>query len=420
MTRSVLQLLAATQLCLRPASTTTIASIAAYGTYLTWLALSEIGTLGDAAHLHIWTATAAAGAWIGSRVGTVARWRGSPFAPPLIPAIGIVAVVAAVLALGLASVAGWIGGLNPWTVVPLGTVVTVAGLTGGRARPASVGYLTLIVLILVPAGPFLDPFFAPSITYATTSFPSSVLLIGAAALLVFFAFQGRRSVLVEKSLSRPDLSRWHAMIGKLASNPVCEPSIARVAVASCVLATGCTLAHRLPGLDIRDGPLIIVVGSVLANLGTTGTSISRPRGMLPGISWLLLSGIARTRSDAARRMLWSVVGDYLFAAGVFVAVSFAVGPDWHLVEIMLVASAACHAYLMAASPSRWLLSSRRSVFVATPAVVAIAWPAWNLVPWGLPTALAACVLSGVVAVYLGGMGIGRIDLDPIPDIEPAT
>ena len=186
-----------------------------------------------------------------------------------------------------------------------------------------------------------------------------------------------------------------------------------------MLAAGCTFVHRLPGLEWRDGPLIVVIGSVCVNLGTTGTSASLPRGPLPGASWLLLSGIAQTRADAGRRMLWRVVADSSFAAGVFTAVVFALGPDWKLVEMMLVALAACHVYLATACGSRWLMSSRLSVLVATPVVVAITGLVWATGPWGLPTAIAACVLTGVAAVYVGGLGMGRVDLDVAPQAEPA-
>ena len=193
----------------------------------------------------------------------------------------------------------------------------------------------------------------------------------------------------------------------------------RIAFTSGILAVGCTFAHRLPGLEWRDAPLIVVIGSVCANLGATATSISLPRGPLPGVAWLLLSGAAKTRSAAARRMLWGIVGDSLFAAGVFAAITIALGPDWDLVAMMLVTLAACHTYLAAACRCRWLLSSRLSVLVATPAVVAIAWAAWAYGPWDLPTALAACMLSAIAAVYLGGLGMGCIDLDLAPHAEPA-
>ena len=108
----------------------------------------------------------------------------------------------------------------------------------------------------------------------------------------------------------------------------------------------------------------------------------------------------------------------MFAAGVFAAVAIALGPDWHVVEMMLVALAACHVYLLAASSSRWLLSSRASVFVATPTVVAALAVAWAHGPWGLPTALAACVLSALGAVYVGGFGMARIDLDSPRAADP--
>jgi len=193
----------------------------------------------------------------------------------------------------------------------------------------------------------------------------------------------------------------------------------RIAALSSVLAAGCTFAHRLPVLEWRDGPLIVVIGGVWANVGVAGTSASLPRGPVPGTAWLLISGTAKTRFDAARRTLWHIIADSMFAAGVFTAFTIALGPDWHLVEMMLVAIAACHAYLAAACASRWLLSSPLSVLVATPAVMAIAWAVWTYGTWGLPTAIAACALSAVAAVYIGALGMGRINLDPVPYAESA-
>ena len=190
--------------------------------------------------------------------------------------------------------------------------------------------------------------------------------------------------------------------------------MARIAVVSGLLATGCTMAYRHPALEWRDSSLIIIMGSVCAILGATGISASYLRGPVPGVARLLLFGAAKDRSDAARRTLLSIVANSFFACGVFTAVTIALGPEWHLVEMMLVALAACHAYLAAACPSRWLLSRRLAALVAAPTVVAITWTAWSHIPWALPTAFAACLLTGIAAVYLGGIGMARIDLDPVP------
>ena len=412
------QLIAVVRACFRPASPLTLIGVSAYGAYLAWLAMREIDVAGNTAYIHLCLALATAGAWIGACVGRAARWPGSRFTPAFIPMLGFVAAFAAVSALGLNGATAWIGGLDPWPLAALGTLATAAGLAGGCAQPSLTKYLCLCVLILVPLTPLLGPDLPLPIHGAEGAVTSVVALAGATALLVRFAFRLRGSDVTSPSSSALSRPWWPARAGLL-PNRLSEPSMGRIAFTSGILAVGCTFAHRLPGLEWRDAPLIVVIGSVCANLGATATSISLPRGPLPGVAWLLLSGAAKTRSAAARRMLWGIVGDSLFAAGVFAAITIALGPDWDLVAMMLVTLAACHTYLAAACRCRWLLSSRLSVLVATPAVVAIAWAAWAYGPWDLPTALAACMLSAIAAVYLGGLGMGCIDLDLAPHAEPA-
>ena len=209
-------------------------------------------------------------------------------------------------------------------------------------------------------------------------------------------------------------------MARLVPSRLSEPSLRGIAVTSGVLAALCALAHGHPGLEWPDGPLIAMIGTVCANLGTLATSTYFPRGPLPGVAWVLLSGAARTRSAAARRVLWSIVADSLFAAAVFAVITIVLGPDWHLVAMMLVALAASHVYIAAACRCRWLFSSRYNTLVATPAVVSISWAAWTYIPWGLPTALATCVVSAVAAVYLGALGMARIDLDLAPNAVPVA
>ena len=409
------QLIAVARTCFRPASPWTMTGVSAYGAYLAWLALREIGAVGDTAYIHLCFALATAGSWIGACVGHAARWPGSRFTPAFIPALGIVAALAAVSALGLTGAAAWIGGLDPWPLAALGTLATAAGMAGGCARPSLTACLFLCLGILAPLGPLLGPGVPLPIYGAAGAVSSVVALAAATFLLVRLAFQIRAPDVTSSSPSAPRRHKWPAN-AKLLPKRLSEPSMRRIAVTSGMLAAGCTLAHRLPGIEWRDAPLIIVIGSICANLGATGASASLPRGPLPGVAWLLLSGAAKTRSAAARRMLCGIVADSLFAAGVFTAITIALGPDWHLVAMMLVALAACHTYLAVACRCRWLLSSRLSVLVATPAVVLIAWAAWAYGPWDLPTALAACMLSALAAVYLGGLGMGRTDL--APNTEP--
>ena len=402
----------------RPTSPLTLIGVSTYGAYLAWLVVRETDTVGDAAYIHLCFALATAAAWAGGCVGRVARWHGARFTPEVIPALGVVATVVTVLALCLNWAVAWVADLDAWVFAPFAMFATAAGLAGGFWQPALVKYLYLCMWILLALAPVLSRGM-PLPLHGEFNLPSVTALLAAIALLVHFVYALRRPGLPVTAMSVPT-PVWRRATSGLLPNRFSEPSMRRIAISSGILAVGCTFAHRLPGFEWRDGPLILLIGGVCANLGAAGTSVSLPRGPLPGAAWLCTSGIAKSRSHAARRMLCCIVVDSLFAAGVFTAVTVALGPDWHLVEMMLVALAACHAYLAAACPSRWLLSNRLSAFVATPAVVAIAFVVWNLGPWNLAAATAACVLSGVFAVYLGGIGMGRVDLDPIPHTEPAS
>ena len=402
--------LLATALACFPPTPLTLAGVFAYGAYLIWLAMRDIAVLGDTSHILFLAALATAGFWIGGCASQTAQWRGVRFVPGFVPTIASVAAFASVCALGANVAAAWAGGLYPLTFAGLGPLVVAAGLVGGCTRPALTKYLFLGVVILHTLAPSLDRFVPLLIHDATGTVPSIVALAAAAALSFWF---------VQRLRSQRVISRFPANTTWLSRNPTAIPlwsrlrelSMPRLALTAGMLAAGCTLA-RLPGLEWRDGALIVAIGGVCANLSVSGTSVALPRGPLPGAARLLLSGAARSRSHAVRQTLWGVVYDSLFAAGVFTAVVVVLSPDWHIIEMMLVTLAACHAYLLAACRSRWLLSSRASGYVATPTVVVISSAAWAYGPWGLPTALTACVLSAICAVYLGGLGMARIDLDP--------
>ena len=383
-----------------------------YAGYLVWLELAGIEGGGGTIDIHMCIAPAIAGMWIGSCVSTVAAWPGTRFTPAFVTKFSIVAALAAVSALALTGLLGWIGGLDPRPFAALGTLTMIAGIASGCTWPSFTMYLFVGAAILLPfASPSGSAVPLPPIGSVGAA-GATIVLAATTVLLVRIALRLRVTRVISLSTStprRPD---------KLLRNRLWEPSMPRVAVWSGALAAGCTFAHRLPTSEWRDIPLIVVIGSLFANLTATGTSLALPRGPLPGTARLLLSGIAHSRADAGRRMLWRIVADSAFAAGVFTAVAIALGPDWHLVEMMLVALAACHAYLATACGSRWLMSSRLSVLVATPVVVAIAGVVWVSGPWGLPAAIAAFVLSAVAAVYVGALGMARVDLDlaPYPEL----
>ena len=411
------QLLATARACFRP-TPVTLVGVLAYGAYLAWLAMREIEVLGGTTYILFFAALAAAGSWIGGSVSQAARWPGARFVPRFVPTIAAVAAFASVCVFGIHFTIAWAGGLDPLPFTSLGTLVVAAGLAGGCSRPALTKYLFLGMGILHALAPSLDPVVPLLIRDAKGAIPSIVALAAATALVFWFA-QLLRSPHV--------VSTFPSSTGRLFRNTTAirlrsrlwEPSMPRVALTSGMLAACCTIAHRLPGVAWGDSALIVAISGVCANLSVTGTSVALPRGPLPRAARLLLSGAAKSRSHAARQTLWGLVYDSMFAAGVFAAIALALGPDWHAVEMMLVALAVCHAYLLAACSSRWLLSSRASVFVATPVVVAVSASAWAYGPWGLPTAIAGCVLSALGAVYLGGLGMARIDLDPARPVEPA-
>ena len=186
-----------------------------------------------------------------------------------------------------------------------------------------------------------------------------------------------------------------------------------------VLAAGCGVAQRV-AVDWKDVSWLVLISTICAHVGAVGSSASLPRGPLPSVSRLVLVGAAKSRAGAGRVVLAKVVADSVLAAGVFTTVVLALGLDFRLIEMVLLAFAACHIYLILACGSRWLLSSRRSALVAAPAVVAIAGAAWFVGPWGLPLATVACIVTGVAAIYLGGVGIGRLDVDLAAMPQPSA
>jgi len=330
-----------------------------------------------------------------------------------------VAALAAVFALVLNCAVAWAGGLNPLPFTSLGTLAVAAGLAGGCRQPALTKYLFLGVVILDTLAWSFGPVVPLLIREATDTMPLIVVLAAGAGLVFWFAKQLRSPRVVSAFPSTTRGLPWNTTATRVRRR-LWELSTPQIALTSGMLAAGCTVAHRLPALGWGDNALIVAIGGVCANLSVAGTSVALPRGPLPTAARLLLSGAAKSRFHAARQTLWGVVYGSMFAAGVFAGIAIALGPDWHVVEMMLVALAVCHAYLLAACGSRWLLSSRASVLVATPTVVAISAGAWAYGPWGLPTAFGACVLSALGAVYLGGLGMARIDLDPAHPLEPTA
>ena len=411
------QLVYAGLACFRPTSLSTLVSVSLYSGYLGWTSAQYIDTLGTTCYAHFGIALATLGAWVGAATGRVARWPSAALTPGYIPALGTIAVVIAGVGLGLNLAAAWIGGLDPWPLASVGMLVLSIWLVVGYGRPVLALCLFLgmgVAAALV--GPALGPDALTLPDSISRPAWTAAAVLATACVLTRFVFMLRTPHSAKRWPTGPGLP-LAVTAGRLLPPRLWEPSIHKVAVVFGVLAAGCSLAQRVFALEWRDATWFFLIGSVCAHLGATGASMSLPRGPLRGASWLMLVGAAGTRAAAGRRMVRKIVEDSFFAAGVFAAVTIALGPNLRLVEMVLVALAACHVYISLASRSRWLLSSRFSGAVAVPAVVAVSIAGWSIGPWGLPTALAACALTGVVAVYVGGYAIGRLDLDVSSALE---
>ena len=189
-----------------------------------------------------------------------------------------------------------------------------------------------------------------------------------------------------------------------------EPSLVRLAGVFGGLAFVAPILHAVFDTDLKDESWLVLLGIVCANTGVTGTSVALPRGPLAGASRLVLVGAAG-RVGVGRRVQLRILGDSLAAAVVFAAVTAVFESDFRLVAMLLLGFACSNAYMAVAGGIRWLMSSRLSGLVATPVVVAMVLTVWESESWALVTAGTAWVVSGAVAVLVGGAGIGRLDLD---------
>ena len=191
---------------------------------------------------------------------------------------------------------------------------------------------------------------------------------------------------------------------------VWEPSFVRVASVFAILAAGAALVQRVLGVDLQDETWIILIGGMCVNTGATGASVALPRGPLAGAARLVLLGAA-DRRGVGRRVQGKILGDAVSAIAVFAALALAFGVDLRLVEMVLVGFACTSLYLAVGGGVRWLMESRLSGLVATPVVVGLALAAWEFGSWALPEAVAFWIAAAAAGVFVGGIGIGRLDFD---------
>ena len=391
--------------CFRLTAPQTLAGAAAYAAYLAWMSVHFVDALGTTVFVHLLAAVATLGAWVG---GCVRRGRGWPtvvLVPGYGAALAVPALVVAFGGVGCIGAVAWHGGLDLWPFAAVVVLALSASMVVGLVLPraGAVGHLAMW-LVAIP-GMFWP---ADAVDFRAVAPDAAWLagaVVGTVCLAWLLAFPGR----FERQASEWR-DRWPAT-GIVLSGALWPPSLVRVASVFGALAVGAALVQRALGADLLDETWMVLIGALcVATAGASGTSLALPRGVLPGASWLLLLGAAG-RAGVGRRAQWRILGDAVVATAVFAVAAAALGLDARLVEMVLLGFGCSGLYAAGAARFRWLMAERASALVATPVVVAMAVAAWTLGLQGLPAALGVWLAGAVAAVFLGGTGIGRLDLD---------
>ena len=391
--------------CFRPTTPRTIAGAVVYGAYFGWLAAAVAPKLGTTTFVHMLFAVGTLGAWVG---GCVARVRTAP-AVVLVPGYGrattVAATVVAFAGFGCNAVVAELVGLDVVPFAAFGFAALSVSLVVGLLVPGVAVYVHIAMwLATIPA----DFWGRDAVVFEGMGYPTGISLaaavIGGGAFFSAFAVPGwfrRPTVRGEaRALQLPD--RW--------SGRLWEPSFVRLGAVFAALAVGGAVFERVLDTGLADRQWIVLIGTACANAAATGASVALPRGPLAGAARLLLLGAAG-RSGVGRRVQWKIARDGALAVAVFAALAVALGLDLRLVEMVLVGFACTSLYLAVAGSVQWLMASRLSGLVATPVVVGLALAAWEFGSWGLPGAAAFWIVALGAAVFLGGMGIGRLDFD---------
>lgn len=387
--------------CFLPRSPGAFSGVGAWAAYLAWVATGLVERLGTTAYIHLLFAVAALGAWLGGCAARARGWPNAGLVPGYLRATNLVTVGVAVTGLACVIFAGWFAGLGLWPLATVGVLALTASAFAGLLVPGTDVYLLIGMWTVAALAPGWGPDVVPSLGgYAVAAV--------ACALPLMWAFATVRIKSGRPVLGHPLHPRsWSRL---LRSRVVWWPSLVRVAVVFGLLAVGAAVVQRVFGTDLKDESWLILIGTLCVNTGAAGVSVGSPRGPLAGASWLLLLGAA-DRVGLGRQVQLRVLGDWLAGAAVFAVIVGVMGVDDRLLNMLLLGFACSSAYLAFASRIRWLLSSRLSgMVVATPVVVAMVLAAWAYGPWSLPTAAAAWVAGGAIAVLAGGRGIGGLDL----------
>lgn len=388
--------------CFRPAGASTLSGAAAYAAYLAWLAAGLAAELGTVALVHLLLAVTTLGAWVGACVARTRAWPNVVLVPGFGAAATVPAIGVALAGFGCNVAVAWLAGLDPWSFGAVGLFALSASMVGGALLPSAAGYLHLgMWLALIPANYWgRDALPAASLVPAALWAVAAVCGVG---LLAAFAFPGRPG-------GRASLGTAWLRLGLPRTRTVWEPAVVRVTCVFGALAVGAALVQRVLEAGVKDQVWMILIATVCANTALGGASVASPRGPLAGASRLLLLGVAR-RTGVGRRVQRKIATDSLAAITVFSAATVALGADLRLVEMVLLGFAASGLYASVAAPSRWLLADRLSWLVGTPVVVVLALAAWEWGLRGLPATAGAWIAAAAAAILVGGIGVGRMDLD---------
>lgn len=391
--------------CFRPATAQTVAGAVLYLAYLGWVGAFVAPKLGTTTFVHMLLAVVTLGAWVG---GCVGRVRAAP-AVVLVPGYGrattVAATIVAVAGLGgNVAVAHFIG-LDVASFAAFGFAALAVSLVGGVLLPGAAAYVHIVMWLATVPGDFWVrdvPVFTGA-AHPDGMWLAASLICGGAFFAAFAVpdWFGRPAVRRAARAPRGGV-RWPRRLW--------EPSFVRVGAVFAALAVGAAVFERVLGVDLADSQWIVLIGTLCVNAGATGASMALPRGPLAAASRFLVLGAAG-RSGVGRRVQRKIAGDALWAVAVFAAGVVVFGLDVRLLAMVLVGFGCTSVYLVVAGGVQWLMASRLSGLVATPAVAGLTLAAWELGSWGLPGAAAFWIVAAAAAVLAGGIGIGRLDFD---------
>lgn len=388
---------------LRPKSLWPLLVVYIYGQYL--LAVIDRGQPTADVYLAWLLAAASPGVWLGHCARDALVWPGALFVPGYTRILSGMAVVGGGVALAVSSLAAWAGGLAPWGSVAYGVLAISATLLAGFLFR----YFALVALVAASVALMLTTQDAPATVLPAVVHqslaPSVAALVGAILLVCFL--EGVRAPLAERPLSFADqLRHGVACIGRRLQFDVIVSPRWRIVCLFGGAAVVAAIASRSGAIGVQGSWWLFAC--TLASTIFTAQAASFPRGHLAAATSFLLLGVGTTRADIGRRIMWRATTDSFLGAAVFTAVAIALGAAIEL-DGVLVALAACHLYVVAASGSKWLLSSRSSVLVAIPFVMLLTWFGSRVLPAGLLAATATFVVSVAIAIYWGGRRLGRLD-----------